>query len=140
MVKAITAWRSDVPGADPGDAAQVSAGRAVYARHCAACHGAHLEGQSNWRERLASGRLPAPPHDETGHTWHDADAVLFGLTKEGLVSDRYAPAGYKSDMPAFKDILTDDEIWAVLAYIKSTWPDEILARQREVERNHRDRR
>ena len=65
---------------------------------------------------------------------------MFGVTKEGLVPGRYAPPGYKSDMPAFKDILTDAEIWAVLAYIKSTWPDEILARQREVERNHRARR
>ena len=32
-------------------------------------------------------------------------------------------AGYESDMPAFGDVLTDAEITAVLAYIKSTWPD-----------------
>ena len=31
----------------------------------------------------------------------------------------YAPAGYKSDMPVFGDVLSDAEIWAVLAYIKN---------------------
>lgn len=133
-------WRSDQSSADRGDAAQVSAGRAFYAKHCASCHGAHLEGQPNWRERLPNGRLPAPPHDASGHTWHHADAVLFALTKEGLVPGRYAPPGYQSDMPGFKGVLTDSEIWAVLAYIKSTWPPEILARQQEVDRQHRSRR
>ena len=64
--------------------------------------------------------MPAPPHDETGHTWHHADALLFALTKQGLVPP-YAPAGYESDMPAFGQTLSDEEIWAVLAFIKSHW-------------------
>ena len=106
--------------ADPGDAARVALGERVYAQHCASCHGAKLEGQPNWRSRLPNGRLPAPPHDETGHTWHHADALLFAITKQGLVPP-YAPAGYESDMPAFGRTLSDDEIWAVLAFIKSRW-------------------
>ncbi len=36
-------------------------GRGVYQTHCAACHGADLEGQPNWRQRGADGLLPAPP-------------------------------------------------------------------------------
>jgi mono/diheme cytochrome c family protein len=106
--------------ADPGDAAHVALGERVYAQHCASCHGAKLEGQPNWRSRLPNGRLPAPPHDETGHTWHHADALLFAITKQGVVPP-YAPAGYESDMPAFGQTLSDDEIWAVLAFIKSRW-------------------
>ena len=106
--------------ADPGDAARVALGERVYAQHCASCHGATLEGQPNWRSRMPNGRLPAPPHDETGHTWHHADGVLFGITKNGLVPPN-APAGYASDMPAFAGQLSDDEIWAVLAFIKSRW-------------------
>jgi mono/diheme cytochrome c family protein len=35
-------------------------------------------------------------------------------------------------MPAFRSVLTDREIRAVLAYIKSTWPPNILDRQRQV--------
>jgi mono/diheme cytochrome c family protein len=116
---------SGVPRIDPGDAAQVALGRSVYAAQCARCHGAGLEGQPNWRERLDNGRLPAPPHDAEGHTWHHPDAQLFGLTKHGLAP--YVEAGYESDMPAFDGILTDEEIAAVLAYIKSTWPPDIRA-------------
>jgi mono/diheme cytochrome c family protein len=126
----------DDPRADPRDKAKVAAGAKVYAQHCAACHGANLEGQPNWRTRLPNGRLPAPPHDESGHTWHHPDGVLFGITKHGLVPGRYAPPGYQSDMPAFEGKLTDDEIWTVLAYIKSRWmsPD-ILSARAEMVRN-----
>ena len=106
--------------ADPGDAKRVALGERVYAQQCASCHGAKLEGQPNWRSRLPNGRLPAPPHDESGHTWHHPDRVLFALTKQGLAPP-YAPAGYESDMPAFGGKLSDDEIWAALAYIKSRW-------------------
>jgi mono/diheme cytochrome c family protein len=108
------------PRADPADAARVALGERVYAQHCASCHGTRLEGQPKWRSRLPNGRLPAPPHDETGHSWHHADRVLFGITKNGLVPP-HAPQNYASDMPAFAGKLTDDEIWAVLAYIKSRW-------------------
>lgn len=117
----------NVGRADWADAAQVAQGRGVYAAQCAACHGANLEGQPDWRRRQPNGRLPAPPHDESGHTWHHPDRVLFEITREGIAA--HAPAGYESDMPAFGQTLSDAEIWAALAYIKSTWPAEIRNRQ-----------
>ena len=123
------------PRADPHDAAKAALGAKVYEQHCAACHGAKLEGQPEWRRRLPNGRMPAPPHDESGHTWHHPDNVLFGITKRGLVPP-YAPAGYESDMPAFGGKLTDEEIWAVLAFIKSPWKSrEVLETRREMLRN-----
>ncbi len=118
--------------ADPGNTQQVARGESVYAQYCLACHGARLEGQANWRERLPSGRMPAPPHDASGHTWHHPDSVLFGITKHGLVPGKYAPPGYQSDMSAFAGVLSDEEIWAVLAYIKSSWPPDIRKAQREM--------
>lgn len=125
--------------ADPADAAKVALGAAVYAQQCAACHGARLEGQPNWRSRLANGRLPAPPHDESGHTWHHPDEVLFAITKNGLVPP-YAPRNYESDMPAFAGKLTDEEIWAVLAYLRSRWTSvEVLAARAEMSRQLKDR-
>ena len=125
-------WFEEKPLADPDDTQQVMRGKSVYAQHCAACHGARLEGQPNWQDRLPNGRMPAPPHDASGHTWHHADAMLFGMTKHGIVPGKYAPPGYQSDMLAFGQTLTDEEIWAVLAYVKSSWPRDIRKAQREV--------
>jgi mono/diheme cytochrome c family protein len=113
------------------DPAQLASREKVYTQHCAACHGAKLEGQPNWRARLPNGRMPAPPHDDGGHTWHHPDDVLFGITKYGLVPP-YAPPGYESDMPAFKDVLSDAEIRAVLAYITSHWSREIRKLRAEM--------
>ena len=127
---------SERPSADPANAAQVARGKPVYDLHCASCHGAKLEGQPNWRQKLANGRFPAPPHDETGHTWHHADSLLFNITRNGI--EAYAPAGYQSDMPAFRGRLTDEDIWAALAYIKSTWSDEI--RQLQAKMNAEEKR
>ena len=129
----------DESRADPNDPALVALGAKVYAQQCAACHGAKLEGQPGWRKRLANGRLPAPPHDESGHTWHHPDHVLFAITKNGLVPP-YAPKDYVSDMPAFGGKLADEEIWAVLAYLKTHWTSpEVLAARAEMARNARDR-
>lgn len=125
------------PGSiDPDDPAQVGLGQRLYAQHCASCHGADLEGQPGWRQRRADGRLPAPPHDATGHTWHHPDEQLFQVTKHGVEAS--APAGYKSDMRGFGTELTEAEIGAVIAFIKSTWPPEIQARQSAISRAARD--
>ncbi|CCN02587.1 c-type cytochrome [Bordetella bronchiseptica] len=105
-------------------------GQAIYQANCAACHGAQLEGQPDWRQRLASGRLPAPPHDASGHTWHHPDAVLLDIIRHGMVPGRHAPDGYQSDMPAYAGVLSDAEIALVLAYIKSTWPGQVQQDQR----------
>jgi mono/diheme cytochrome c family protein len=113
---------------DPG---QVERGQHVYREFCAQCHGASLEGQADWRIRKPDGRLPAPPHDQTGHTWHHPDEVLFWITKHGLVSP-YAPEDYQSNMPAFGGTLSDDDILAVIAYIKSRWPVEVRKIQEDI--------
>lgn len=129
----IVALRTDERSeADPQNPRQVALGMSVYTARCASCHGAQLEGQPNWRDKLPGGRMPAPPHDASGHTWHHPDAVLFGITKHGLIPGKYAPPSYQSDMPAFGGTLSDEEIWAVLAYIKSSWPQEMRKAQREV--------
>lgn len=118
-------------GPDKRHRAAPTAGEAIYADHCARCHGASLEGQPNWRMRAADGKLPAPPHDETGHTWHHPDRVLFEIVKSGLVPP-HAPADYQSDMPAFGDLLSDHQIQAVLSYIKSRWPADVQAHQADI--------
>lgn len=111
----------------PSDVLLVESGKRIYADQCASCHGAELEGEANWREPLPNNEgLRAPPHDETGHTWHHPDAQLFAITKFG--GQRFAPTSFKSNMPAFEELLSDEEIIAVLSFIKSTWPKQIQDR------------
>jgi mono/diheme cytochrome c family protein len=117
---------------DPHNPALIARGKVVYAKQCASCHGSNLEGQPNWRKRLPNGRLPAPPHDRTGHTWHHSDQQLFEMTKNGTV---VTMPGYETDMPAYKDILSDADIWAVLSFIESTWSPDIRARQQRMNRS-----
>lgn len=112
---------------------EASEGRALYLANCASCHGANLEGQPDWMKRLPSGRLPAPPHDETGHTWHHSDKQLFTIVKYGMGA---ISPGYESDMPAFEGVLGDAQITAVLDYIKSTWPER--ARNYQAARSDAD--
>ncbi|WP_369915247.1 cytochrome c [Maritimibacter sp. 55A14] len=116
----------------PVTAGQIALGQEVYAANCASCHGVSLEGQPDWRRRNENGRMPAPPHDASGHSWHHADRQLFAITKLGVSA---IVPGYESDMPAFQGTLTDDEIAAALAWIKSTWPARPRGFQAEVTAN-----
>lgn len=108
----------------------IQAGRTLYSEYCASCHGEKLEGQPDWRSPGADGRLPAPPHDATGHTWHHPDRVLFDYTKRGGKA-ALASQGveFDSGMPGFGEDLSDQDIWNILGFIQSTWPE----RQRQIQ-------
>ena len=114
--------------ANSSDVQTVALGERIYTTNCAGCHGVNLEGQPEWQQANADGSLRAPPHDETGHTWHHGDMALTESIRLG--GARLSASVGTSAMPAYKDILTDEEITAVLVYIKSTWPDDIQAAQR----------
>lgn len=112
------------------DSETISLGREVYSLHCASCHGQDLEGESDWQTQNEDGSFRAPPHDASGHTWHHGDKVLIESIKLG--GERLpGNIGGFSEMPAFADVLTDDEITAVLTYIKSHWDEETRAIQWE---------
>ena len=114
----------------PDDTATVAAGRDIYAEHCAACHGGNLQGEVDWQKRKPDGRLPAPPHDATGHTWHHDDALLFRITKFGTAA--LIGGGYQSDMAGYETVLTDDDIISVLSFIKSRWPASVRKRHDQI--------
>lgn len=142
VAAALVWWRlSDPSGATtgllrPDDAALLQRGEQLYRVHCASCHGANLQGQPNWRERGADGRLPAPPHDDSGHTWHHPDEVLFQLTKDGVAKAAGLP-DYPTNMPAYGGTLSDADIVAVLSWIKSRWTPETRRLHDEVNRQSR---
>jgi S-disulfanyl-L-cysteine oxidoreductase SoxD len=106
----------------------LATGKALYIQHCATCHGANLEGQPNWKVPDANGVYPAPPHNRDGHTWHHPDAVLLDIIAQGGTMPKTA-------MPAFGDRLNQEEMEAILVFIKSYWGADELQFQREVTQN-----
>jgi mono/diheme cytochrome c family protein len=110
----------------PGiDADLVSVGESLYLQECAACHGADLRGAPNGKKANDDGSYPPPPHDSSGHTWHHSDATLIDLILNG--------SGFEqSRMPAFAGRLSDDEVWAIIEYLKSEWGERERAFQWQI--------
>jgi mono/diheme cytochrome c family protein len=111
--------------------ATVERGRTIYAENCASCHGVNLEGQANWQQPLTDGSYPAPPQDASGHTWMHSDTELFVMVRDG--SDA-GTSNLLSTMPGFGKTLSENDMLAALAFIKSQWPPDVLAAQARM--NH----
>lgn len=101
----------------------VAQGKRSYAIRCASCHGSDLKGEQGWPQPRSNGVMPASPLDQSGQSWQHNDQWLFTTIKYG--GQATAPAGSSSYMPGFGSGMTDSEIWALIAYIKSTWPQHI---------------
>ena len=109
----------------PWTSADHAKGQEIFAANCAVCHGAGGEGQTDWHVRREDGTLPPPPLNGDGHTWHHGDGLLYRIVSEGgrTLEDSDYP-GFRSAMPAFGDRLSDEEIVAVLEYLKTLWGDK----------------
>ena len=93
--------RIDVP--DLEDAAKIARGVALYRTHCEHCHGAPGVAPAPF----ALGMTPAPvPLVHTARAWPPAE--IFWVVKEGLKM---------TGMPAWKHRLSDDEMWALVAFL-----------------------
>jgi len=124
-----TIGRSEIAGyADPEDTRAVSRGRRVYAHNCANCHGKELQGELHAGLIVPEGEQPAPPLNGAGHSAHHSDADMFA-TVNAASADGGQPRPRR--MPRFGPILTDDDIWAVIAYVKSRWPESIRRQHAE---------
>ncbi len=110
--------------------ASVARGAALYATNCASCHGAKGEGEANWKSPNPDGTYPSPPHDASGHTWHHSDRALIEIIRDG--GARYESATFKSRMQPWGDRLSDEEMQAVLAYLKTFWGPRERQFQAEV--------
>lgn len=128
---ATLAWErftsSTAVSADHTNAALVGLGHTLYDQQCAYCHGVDLKGKPGWDGDYPSGGRPALPLDGTAPIWRLSDTDMFDVTKYG--GQPFSPPVYKNDMPAFEDQLADADIWAILAYVKSHWSEEVHNRQ-----------
>jgi mono/diheme cytochrome c family protein len=87
-------------------AESIAAGRQLYARHCASCHGVRATGG------LATDISPAAP-DLTDAEWvhGESDGEIFDVIKNGIPPDL--------SMPLWGDRLKDPDIWNLVNYVKS---------------------
>ena len=108
------------------DAEQVVLGKAVYQNNCSSCHKVNLAGEPQWKIRDGIGNLPAPPLNGNGHAWHHQDEMLFRIIKYGTGS---FVENYEGNMKAYNDKLSDEEIRAVIAYMKSFWSKDKYEKQ-----------
>jgi mono/diheme cytochrome c family protein len=107
--------RAPDEGASPrpvaGDDAAMRAGQAVYLNHCTACHGADGAGVAQLFPALKGG-----PSVQSAAPTSLVRVVLEGA--QSVATDR-APTG--AAMPAFSWKLSDNEVAAVLTYIRNSW-------------------
>lgn len=89
--------------------AVIAEGGDLYAAHCARCHGAIGYGDGTEGRSL----VPSP-------------ALLSFLVQRPIAGDEYliwaiaeGGAAFGTEMPAFKNALTDDELWAIIAYMRA---------------------
>lgn len=106
---------------------QVALGNKVYDANCINCHKARARGTFAWKKPLDDGSYPPPPLNGSAHAWHHPLSVLLRTINEGGIA-----IGGK--MPPFKDVLTDEQKLAAIAYFQSFWSDDIYTRW--LERNH----
>lgn len=118
----------------PLDPAEVKFGRAIYEQYCASCHGVKGQGAPNWQERDERGELPSPPHDAEGHTWRHSDAELYHMVSKGW-RDPFNKTKHLT-MPPFADVLSPEQIRAVITYLKTLWTPEQRRFQIEESQNH----
>ena len=92
-----------------GKADAAEAGKAVYQANCASCHG-----DKGLGDGPAGANLNPKPAPLAEPAKNDPDGELLWLISEGV------PAGEPgSTMPAWKGVLTEDQIWQVVTYLRT---------------------
>ena len=101
------------------DPAILEQGKTIFKANCAACHGDNAQGTvTNWQQRDANGKFPPPPLNGTAHTWHHPIGGLAHTIRKGTLA-------IGGTMPAWEDKLSDDDVFSIILWLSSLWPDEI---------------
>ena len=85
----------------------------LYGENCASCHGPTGQGDG-----------------EAGRALNPSPALLSHMIRMPMAVDEYllwtiSEGGepFGTDMPAFKDALTPEEIWKVIAFMRAGFPE-----------------
>jgi mono/diheme cytochrome c family protein len=123
----ISCARNDAPE-EQAFVPPIDRGAELYETHCFSCHGGDSGGQM----------MDMPPrHNANGHTWHHPDCqltdiVLNGSGEMGQMMRQMMGGEDLPPMPTFKGQLSEEEVAAILAYIKTWWTEEQRQLQAEV--------
>jgi len=92
------------------DAASVASGKALYAKHCAQCHGDSGKGDG-----MMADEYTPKPADLTDAEWKhgSSDGEIFVVIRDGVK---------KTGMKAFSKKMTTHQIWDVVNYLRSIGP------------------
>jgi mono/diheme cytochrome c family protein len=95
---------------EPANDESIEAGKKLYARHCASCHGKGGKGDGGMA--LSGGT----PSDLTDETWDygSTDGEIFVAIRDGV----------SSDMLAYKEKLSEKQIWQIVHFIRSIGPKQ----------------
>lgn len=115
MLRGVPDRYADQRSTAPRTQDTITAGAKLYVAHCAACHGASGFGIKDETQSL----LPSP-------------ALLAFLVQKPIAVDEYllwsiSEGGkpFDSAMPAFKDRLTREEIWQIVAFMRAGFPARV---------------
>ena len=92
-----------------GNAQAIQAGKEIFTTNCSSCHGDTAEGNGP-----AAASLDPKPADLKVVTKGQADDYIFWRISEG---GNMPP--FNSAMPSWKGILSEEQIWQVISYIRS---------------------
>lgn len=103
----------NLKNSEPQNAESIETGKKLYQRHCAACHGPNGKGDGGLA--LSGGE----PSDLTDDAWDygSTDGEIFVVIRDGV----------SADMLAYKEKLTEKQIWQVVNYIRSIGPKQSKA-------------
>ncbi len=103
------------------DPVVLNKGKKLFQTNCAVCHGQNAQGTvKEWQIPDENGKYPPPPLNGTAHTWHHSIDALGHTIRNGTVR-------MGGTMPGWKDTLAEEDIFAVIMWLSSLWPDEIYA-------------
>ncbi len=90
----------------PANSDNLMEGAHVYEKHCSSCHGGAASKISPMRTKFS------PPVPQIiNHIPDDEDAHLWWVTKHGI---------RMTGMPSWGGILTDDQLWKVILFVKNS--------------------
>jgi len=104
-------------------------GEQLYIANCQVCHLGREGGQM----------MDYPPrHNANGHTWHHPDCELKQVILNGgdemtaMMRQMMSVPDSVARMPAWKDKLSNDDIDAILAFIKTWWTEDQRRAQAQI--------